>query len=93
MKLYLSGHCERYDSEHILISIFPDEKPELVETRPSGDGDFAIIAIRRRREHEIAAVTIRYRGKTAKSECRCVIDYGNDPLEPQRRRRDRKSVV
>ena len=38
MKLYLIGHDCRYAMEQIILSLFPDHKPEFVEAPFEGDG-------------------------------------------------------
>ncbi|NLW65514.1 MAG: coproporphyrinogen dehydrogenase HemZ [Clostridiales bacterium] len=37
MKLYLNGHNCRYASEQMLLTMFPDERPEYPEGTPCGD--------------------------------------------------------
>lgn len=36
MRLYLRGHSRRYAAEQAMLSLFPDERPEYPEGRPSG---------------------------------------------------------
>ena len=37
MKLYLIGHDYKYAAEQILLTMFPDERPEYPEGRPEGE--------------------------------------------------------
>ncbi|MEL7603531.1 MAG: hypothetical protein AAGU77_10290 [Bacillota bacterium] len=37
MKLFLYGHDYRYAAEQILLTLFPDERPEYPEGAPEGD--------------------------------------------------------
>lgn len=37
MKLYLYGHDQKYAVEQMLLSLYPDERPEYPEGKPSGD--------------------------------------------------------
>lgn len=37
MKLYFSGHDYKYAAEQILLTMFPEERPEYPEGRPEGD--------------------------------------------------------
>ena len=37
MKLYLFGHDYRYAAEQMLLTLFPDQRPEYPEGRPEGD--------------------------------------------------------
>ena len=40
MNLYLIGHDYRYAAEQMLLTLFPDERPVVTNTRPSGKGPF-----------------------------------------------------
>lgn len=37
MNLYLIGHDYRYAAEQMLLTLFPDERPEYPDGRPTGD--------------------------------------------------------
>lgn len=37
MKLYLYGHNYKYAVEQMLLTIFPDQRPEYPEGKPAGD--------------------------------------------------------
>ena len=37
MNLYLIGHDYRYAVEQMLLTLFPDERPEYPDGRPTGD--------------------------------------------------------
>ena len=37
MKLYLIGHDYKYAAEQILLTMFPDERPEYPEGKPEGE--------------------------------------------------------
>ena len=45
MKLYLSGHPYRYAVEQMMLTVFPEDRPEFVDEIPS-DGDFAILELK-----------------------------------------------
>ena len=36
MKLYLVGHSYKYAVEQMLLTLFPEERPEYPEGRPAG---------------------------------------------------------
>lgn len=38
MKLFLYGHDYKYAAEQMLLTLYPDERPEYPEGRPNGDG-------------------------------------------------------
>ena len=37
MKLYLYGHDYKYAAEQMLLTLFPEERPEYPEGSPAGD--------------------------------------------------------
>ncbi len=45
MKLYLSGHPYRYAVEQMMLTVFPQDRPEFVEELPT-DGDFAVLELK-----------------------------------------------
>lgn len=69
MKLYLSGHPYRYAVEQMMLTVFPQDRPEFVETVPQ-DGNFAILELRetKRYLYGLATVCIDGRQETAKTK-------------------------
>lgn len=59
MKLYLQGHDCSYAAQQMLLTIFPDERPEYPEGEP--EGDCAVISFKKHAKHAQASCTI-YRG-------------------------------
>ncbi len=49
MRLYLIGHEYKYAVEQMLLTLFPDERPEYPEGRPSGDRMEIRLAVGRQR--------------------------------------------
>ena len=42
MKLFFSGHGEKYAVEQTLLTLFPEERPVYPEERPGGDNELAL---------------------------------------------------
>ncbi len=57
MKLYLIGHDYRYAAEQMLLTLFPDERPEYPDAPAPGDG----VTIALHRGARVATVTCRLR--------------------------------
>ena len=39
MKLFFTGHNEKYAVEQMLLTLFPQERPEYLETPSGGDNE------------------------------------------------------
>lgn len=69
MKLYLSGHDDRYAIEQLQLALFPAEPMEQAESIGfSGDG--AVSALHRGAVWLTAVTTIRWQGRNARAVCR-----------------------
>ena len=68
MELYLRGHTYKYAVEQMLLTLFPDERPEYPEGRPRGRG--MEISLSRGERFTTAACALRteagvFRGRAA----------------------------
>ena len=63
MKLYLVNHDQRYAAEQMLLTLFPDERPEYPE-EPT-DGDCAVLTLSRASRNATVTCRLRRGGKTA----------------------------
>ena len=68
MKLYLSGHQERYAVEQLQMQLFGGEKSEFSETPFTGDG--AVSTLREGAVYRTATTVITLRGRTGRAQCR-----------------------
>ena len=69
MRLVLRGHDCLYSAEQILLLLFPQERPELVESVDPDDGNCAIISVKEGERFITATTRLRYAGKSANEVC------------------------
>ncbi|MBQ9045172.1 MAG: coproporphyrinogen dehydrogenase HemZ [Oscillospiraceae bacterium] len=63
MKLYLVNHDQRYATEQMLLTLFPDERPEYPEA-PT-DGDCAVLTLSRGAQNATVTCRLRRDGRDA----------------------------
>ena len=63
MKLYLVNHDQRYAAEQMLLTLFPEERPEYPHA-PT-DGDCAVLTLSRGAQNATVTCRLRRDGKTA----------------------------
>ena len=63
MKLYLVNHDQRYAAEQMLLTLFPEERPEYPDA-PT-DGDCAVLTLSRGAQNATVTCRLRRDGKTA----------------------------
>lgn len=66
MKLLLIGHAYKYAVEQIMLSLFPGERPEYVESAKELVGTAASVRLTRSRAFDTAATRLFYRGEVFK---------------------------
>ena len=83
MNLYLIGHDYRYAAEQMLLTLFPDERPEYPDGRPTGDR----AELRLMSGPKITTVTcvLVYQGRTANGRTSVPNSELTDPNETDRR--------
>lgn len=69
MKLYLYGHDYKYAAEQMLLTLFPNERPEYPEGKP--EGDRAVLRLSRG-EHRTTASCALYIGETVYRGRACI---------------------
>ncbi len=82
MKLFLSGHDDRYSIEQLQLALFSEEEMEQVETA-SFSGDGAVSALHRGKTWLTATAHITWRGKSARAACRLLAQRESVPLRRQ----------
>jgi len=82
MKLYLSGHDYKYAVEQMLLTLFPEERPEYPDTPPAGER----MEIRLSRGGQMtSAACVWYRGKAVfRGAARARNDVLTEPLQRDR---------
>ena len=83
MNLYLIGHDYRYAAEQMLLTLFPDERPEYPDGRPTGDR----AELRLMSGTKVTTVTcvLVYHGQTANGRTSVPNGELTDPAEKDRR--------
>ena len=83
MNLYLIGHDYRYAVEQMLLTLFPDERPEYPDGRPTGDR----VELRLMPGPKITTATcvLVYHGRTANGRTSVPNSELTDPTETDRR--------
>ncbi|MDO4749875.1 MAG: coproporphyrinogen dehydrogenase HemZ [Eubacteriales bacterium] len=82
MELFLIGHDCRYAVEQMLLTLFPEERPQYPE-KPSG-ADSARITLRRGRKYMTAQCRLGLDGTIYEGQARCLLPDRSDPLEETR---------
>ena len=72
MKLYLSGHTDRYALEQLQLCLFPEEPMEYCETPFRGDG--AVSRLTRGRRYLTATARITRNGRTTRAQRRLPLE-------------------
>ena len=81
MKLYCKGHEYRYAVEQMLLTLFPDERPEYPSGAPQGEG--MEIALHRAAQYTTAVCVLR-RGGTFRASARAAVKKEASALEIER---------
>ena len=83
MNLYLIGHDYRYTAEQMILTLFPDERPEYPDGRPTGDR----AELRLMSGTKVTTVTcvLVYHGQTANGRTSVPNGELTDPAEKDRR--------
>ena len=63
MKLYLSGHPYRYAVEQMMLTVFPQDRPEFVEEFPQ-DGNYAVLELQETAQFLFGIAKVCIDGKT-----------------------------
>ena len=83
MNLYLIGHDYRYAVEQMLLTLFPDERPEYPDGRPTGDR--AELRLMSGAKVTTATCVLVYQGRTANGRTSVPNSELADPAEKDRR--------
>ncbi len=69
MKLFFTGHGEKYAVEQTLLTLFPQERPVYPEERPGGDNELEL-SFHKGPVWSTASAVLRRDGKTYTRQCR-----------------------
>ena len=80
MKLYLTGHDHRYGTEQMLLTLFPDQRPEYPDA-PPGEGEDALWLTLHRGERWLTGTArLRLGGREVRRTGRAPLPPGGDPV-------------
>ena len=82
MRLYLIGHDYKYAVEQMLLTMFPEERPEYPEGKPAGDR--MEIRLSRGSRYTTAACALWRSGQVFRGRAAAVLPAGTEPLEADR---------
>ena len=80
MKLYLRGHDHRYGAEQMLLTLFPDRRPEYPEQPPAEGEDALWLTLSRGERWLTGTAELRLSGRTARRLGRAPVPPGDDPV-------------
>ena len=83
MKLYLKGHDYKYAVEQIMLTMFPEQRPEYTDVPPI-DGDRAAITLSYGDKYATAAATVTADGVTERGSARAAVSELGDSQQTDR---------
>lgn len=82
MRLYLNGHNYKYAVEQMLLTMFPEERPEYPAGKPAGDR--MEIRLSRGPRYTTASCALWRSGQVFRGRAAAVLPAGAEPLEADR---------
>ena len=82
MKLYLKGHDYKYAVEQMLLTMFPEERPEYPEGQPTGER--MEVSLSRGQCHTTAVCSLWQSGQVCRGRAAAAIPAGADALAADR---------
>lgn len=64
MKLYLRGHDYKYAAEQMLLTLFPDQRPEYDDQTPAAGENFLVLSLSRGKLWATATARLTYHGQS-----------------------------
>ena len=84
MKLYLCGHDYKYAAEQMLLTLFPDQRPEYPAQPAAPEEDALVLSLSRGRLWATATAKLTWRGRTYRASRRCKLEELADRLSTSR---------
>ena len=84
MKLYLHGHDYKYAAEQMLLTLFPDQRPEYDGGPPAAGEDFLVLSLSRGKLWATATARLIWQGKAYGASRRCKLEELTDDLSTSR---------
>lgn len=86
MRLFFTGHMEKYAVEQSLLTLFPAERPEYPEEKPGGDNEAELAWVQGNTWYT-ASAKLRREGKEIRRQCRVRATEFTDEITGERLRR------
>ena len=84
MKLYLKGHDYKYAAEQMLLTLFPDQRPEYDDQPPAAGEDHLVPSLSRGKLWATATAKLTYNGQSYGASRRCKLEELTDGLSTSR---------
>ena len=84
MKLYFKGHDYKYAAEQMLLTLFPDQRPEYPDHPPAPQEDALVLSLSRGTVWATATAKLTYNGQTYGASRRCKLEELTDNLSTSR---------
>ena len=84
MKLYLRGHDYKYAAEQMLLTLFPDQRPEYDDQPPAAGENFLVLSLSRGKLWATATARLTYHGQSYGASRRCKLEELTDDLSTSR---------
>ena len=84
MKLYYKGHDYKYAAEQMLLTLFPDQRPEYSDQPPAPGEDFLVLSLSRGKLWATATARLTYHGQSYGASRRCKLEELTDELSTGR---------
>ena len=84
MKLYLNGHDYKYAAEQMLLTLFPDQRPEYDDQPPAAGEDHLVLSLSRGELWATATAKLTWKGQSYGASRRCKLEELTDELTTSR---------
>ena len=80
MKLYFHGHDYKYAAEQMLLTLFPDQRPEYPAGKPEAGEDHLVLSLGLGKTWATASAALTWRGQTCRKVRRCPLPRSGDKV-------------
>ena len=84
MKLYFHSHDYKYAAEQMLLTLFPDQRPEYDDQPPAAGEDHLVLSLSRGKLWATATAKLTYNGQSYGASRRCKLEELTDDLSTSR---------
>ena len=84
MKLYFHGHDYKYAAEQMLLTLFPNQRPEYPDGAPEEGEDHLVLTLSTGAQWATASAALTWRGKSCRKTRRCPLPPAGDKVAGDR---------